>query len=176
MKTNEPVTVLFTRTVKPGQEQAYEAWNRDLIRLSEAQPGHVMTSVVTEGDRYITLQRFETHGALQRWLQSPERLSRLSELDAMTEDSPEPAELSGMETWFKLPGQSGKHIPRWKMVILTFCVIYGFVLLLNIVLVPSLAHAPLLVRAAAFPLIMVPLMTYIVMPRVTRWFSRWLYV
>jgi len=176
MKTNEPVTVLFSRSVIPGKEQAYEDWNRTLIRLSEAQPGHVMTSVVADGDRYITLQRFQTHGALQRWLQSPERLSRLGELDALTEDSAEPAELSGMETWFRLPGQSGRHIPRWKMVILTFCVIYCFVLMLNVLLLPKLADSPLVVRAAAFPLIMVPLMTYVVMPRVTRWFSRWLYV
>jgi uncharacterized protein len=176
MKANEPVTVLFNRTTKPGKEQAYEAWNKKLIRLSEAQPGHIMTSVVADGNRrYFTLQRFETHSDLQRWLQAPERLECLQDLDELTEDAPEPAEMTGMETWFRLPGQSGKHIPRWKMVIVTFCVIYCFVLLLNIFLVPKAADLPLLLRAAVFPVIMVPLMTYVVMPRITRWFGRWLY-
>jgi len=176
MKANEPVTVLFSRTAKPGQEKAYEDWNKQLIRLSEQQPGHVMTSVVADGDRrYITLQRFDTHQDLERWLKSPLRLERLSELNMLTEDSLEPAEMTGMETWFRLPGQSGRHIPRWKMVITTFCVIYCFVLLMNLSVLPYTTDLPLLVRAAVFPVIMVPLMTYIVMPRVTRLFSRWLY-
>jgi uncharacterized protein len=176
MKTNEPVTVLFSRTAKPGKEADYEAWNRELIRLSEQQPGHVMTTVVADGDRrYITVQRFETHHALQRWLMSPQRLERLAALDELTEDSLQPEEMTGMETWFRLPGQSGRHIPRWKMTIVTFCVIYVFVLLLTVVLVPRVAHLPLALRAAAFPVIMVPLMTYVVMPRMTRLFGRWLY-
>lgn len=176
MKANEPVTVLFNRTAKPGKEQAYEAWNKELIRLSEQQPGHLMTSVVADGDRrYFTLQRFETHAALQNWLQSPQRLERLQQLDELTEDNPEPTEMTGLETWFRLPGQSGKHIPRWKMAIVTFCVIYCFALLLTIIVVPRAEGLPLLLRAAVFPVILVPLMTYVVMPRVTRWFSRWLY-
>jgi antibiotic biosynthesis monooxygenase (ABM) superfamily enzyme len=176
MKANEPVTVLFSRTAKPGQETAYESWNQQLIRLSEKQPGHVMTSVVADGDRrYITLQRFETHQAMQRWMDSPEHKAQLDQLSLLTEDAPEPAEMTGMETWFRLPGQSGRHIPRWKMVLTTFCVIYIFIVLLNIFLVPRTAHLPLPVRAAVFPVIMTPLMTYIVMPRVTRWFSGWLY-
>ncbi len=177
MSAQESVTVLFTRTAKPGKEQAYEDWNQQLIRISEAQPGHVDTSVVAEDNRrYITLQRFDSHQHLQAWLQSPERLSRLPELDKLTEDAPEPAELTGMETWFRLPGHtSSAHIPRWKMVIVTFCVIYCFVLALNIFVIPHTSHLPLPVRAALFPVVMVPLMTYVIMPRVTRLFRRWLY-
>lgn len=177
MSVHEPVTVLFARTAKPGKEQAYEDWNRQLIRISEAQPGHMDTSVVAEDNRrFITLQRFDSHQHLQAWLQSPERLSRLAQLNQLTEDAPEPAELTGMETWFTLPGhiKSG-HIPRWKMVLVTFCVIYSFVLALNAFIVPHIAHLPLPIRAALFPVIMVPLMTYVIMPRVTKLFRDWLY-
>ncbi len=177
MSAHEPVTVLFARTAKPGQEQAYEAWNRELIRISEAQPGHVDTSVVAEDNRrFITLQRFDSHQHLQNWLNSPERLSRLTKLDELTEDAPEPTELTGMETWFRLPGHTGSgHIPRWKMVIVTFGVIYCFILALNVFVVPHISHLPLLVRVAVFPAVMVPLLTYIVMPRVTKLFRGWLY-
>jgi len=49
------------------------------------------------------------------------------------------------------------------------------VLLMNAFLIPKTVHLPLVLRAAIFPSIMVPLMTYVVMPRVTRWLGRWLY-
>jgi uncharacterized protein len=177
VSTNEPVTVLFTRTAKPGREKDYEAWNEELIRLSEQQPGHVATSVVAEGDRrYFTLQQFKTHDELQAWLRSEERLRRLSRLDELTEDAPEPAEMTGMETWFRLPGHAGTgHIPRWKMAIVVFCIIYCFAIALNVFVTPHTAHLPLFVRGAIFPLIMVPLMTYVLLPRATKLLRRWLY-
>lgn len=173
----DTVTVLFNRTAKPGKEQAYEAWNKQMIGLSEQQPGHIDTSVIADDDRqYITLQRFASHQDLQNWLRSPRRLERLKELEDLTEESEEPAELTGIETWFKLPSHSSSaHIPRWKMAIVIFCVIYIFVLLLNIFVLPFLSDLPLPLRAAVFPMIMVPLMTYVVMPRVTKWLRGWLY-
>ena len=169
--------MLFSRTAKPGKETAYEKWNEQLIKVSERQPGHISTSVVADGDRrYFTLQRFASRQALQSWLDSPLRHQRLAELDDLIEDSPEPTALTGMETWFRLPGHVATgHAPRWKMAIVTFIVIYCLVLVLSSLLLPHVQSWPLLLRNAVLPVLMVPLMTYVVMPRVTRWLRRWLY-
>jgi len=43
------------------------------------------------------------------------------------------------------------------------------------VLDPLIGSAPVALRTLAFTLVMVTLMTYIVMPRMTRLFSFWLY-
>lgn len=174
---HEPVTVLFSRTAKPGREQAYERWNEQLIKISERQPGHISTSVVADGDRrYITLQQFASRHDLQAWLDSPVRHERLLELRPLVEDAPEPTALTGMETWFRLPGHAATgHVPRWKMALVTFVVIYFLVLFLSNVLLPQVQGWPLLARNAVLPLVMVPLMTYVVMPRVTRLLRRWLY-
>jgi antibiotic biosynthesis monooxygenase (ABM) superfamily enzyme len=177
MSSQEPVTVLFSRTAKPGREKDYEAWNEELIRLSHQQPGHMTTSVVADGNRrYFTLQQFSTHHDLQAWLRSEARQKRLARLDELTEDSPEPSALTGMETWFRLPGHAGTgHIPRWKMAIVTFCIVYCFAFALNAFVTPHTAHLPLYVRGAIFPLFMVPLMTYVILPRATKLLRRWLY-
>jgi antibiotic biosynthesis monooxygenase (ABM) superfamily enzyme len=177
MSSSEPVTVLFSRTAKAGKEKEYEAWNQELIRLSEQQPGHVATSVVADGDgRYFTLQQFESHAALQAWLASESRHQRLSHLNELTIDSPEPAEMTGMESWFRLPGHTGTgHIPRWKMAVVTFLIVYCFVLLMNLTISPHIVGLPLYIRGAIFPIISVPLMTYIILPRATKVFRRWLY-
>lgn len=174
---HEPVTVLFSRTAKPGQEKAYEQWNERLIRISEQQPGHISTSVVADGDRrYLTLQRFASRHDLQAWLDSPLRHKRLDELQDLIEDAPEPTALTGLETWFRLPERvTTGHVARWKMALVTFVVIYFLVLILSTQLLPRLQGLPLLLRSAVIPLIMVPMMTYVIMPRVTRLLRRWLY-
>lgn len=175
--TNEPVTVVFRRTAKPGKEKAYEAWNKKLIRLSRQQPGHLDTTVVTEaGRRYITLQHFSSRQDLDAWLESSVRQGHLAELAELVEDAPEPQASTGMETWFRLPGHSSsRHIPRWKMVIVTFTVIYAFVMAFNMWLAPYVGGLPTALRSALVPAVAVPLMTYIIMPRLTRWLRRWLY-
>lgn len=168
---------MFNRTAKAGKEREYEAWNRELIRLSEKQPGHMTTSVVAEGNRrYITLQQFDSHEHLQAWLLSPERTSRLEHLAGLSEDSPEPTAMTGMETWFRLPGHIGTgHIPRWKMAIVTYLMIYSFVLIFTVFLEAYVSDLPLLVRTGIFPLVTVPLMTYYLLPHATKLLRRWLY-
>ncbi len=177
MARSEPVTVLFSRTALSGKEQAYEAWNKELIRMSEAQPGHLTTAVIEEGERrFITLQRFDSNEHLQAWLHSPLRQRRLAELPTLTEEATEPTSMTGMETWFRLPGHSAPmHIPRWKLTIVTIVVIYMLVLLLNIFVLPHVIQLPVTLRTAVYPLIMVPLMTYLIMPNVTKLLRRWLY-
>ena len=41
-------------------------------------------------------------------------------------------------------------------------------------LTPRMSRLPLLVRSALFPLVLLTLMTYVVMPLVTRFLRRWL--
>ncbi len=176
--SKEPVTALFNRTVKPGQEQAYEDWNETMIQLSEQFPGHISTSVIAVGDgRYYTLQQFDSHAHLQGWLESSERHTHLNDLGELADDTPEPTALTGMETWFRMPGQvMARHIPRWKLIIVTFCVIYLLSSLYNANIAPHLHSWPFFARTAVLPACMVVLMTYIIMPNITKLLRKWLYV
>lgn len=179
MNHPEPVTALFCRTVNVGQKEAYEHWNETMIRLSEQYPGHISTSVIDAGDgRYYTLQQFDSHKHLQDWLKSDERQKHLHDLGGIAQDTPDaPTAMTGMETWFRLPGQvMSRHIPRWKLVIVTFLVIYILATLYNGLIAPHLHSWPLLLRSALLPACMVVLMTYIIMPNLTRVLRKWLYV
>ncbi|WP_187239325.1 hypothetical protein [Actinomadura sp. HBU206391] len=82
---------------------------------------------------------------------------------------------TGLETWFSLPGESVPAPARWKMVIATFSAIYPLSLLFQGVIAPATQNWPLALRALVFPLVMVPLLTYAVMPNVSRLLRRWLY-
>lgn len=173
--TREPVTVLFDRTVKPGKEPEYQRWYRELIRLSEAAPGHVSTQVIQQGRRFMTIQQFDSQDALEGWLNSEQRLDQMDTLSELTEQAPAPQTLSGLEPWFELPGQAAPHVPKWKMALMTFLVIYALVTILSYTIMPFIADWPIIIRSLAFPAIMVPLMTYVIMPNLTRLLKRWLF-
>ncbi|HEX2375652.1 MAG TPA: hypothetical protein VHO93_16865 [Actinomycetota bacterium] len=52
--------------------------------------------------------------------------------------------------------------------------VYPLVVLFQWVLVPRVERLPLLVKAALFPLVLLTLMTFVVMPLVTRVLRPWL--
>lgn len=171
----QPVTVLFDRTVRPGKENEYKQWYKDLIALSEQSSGHVSTHVIRQGRRYVTLQQFADSASLEAWLNSPERLSQLRKLNELTEKAPEPQSLTGLEPWFELPTQAAPHVPKWKMMLVTFGVIYALVTILSYTVMPFIADWPIILRSLVFPAVMVPLMTYIIMPNLTKALKRWLF-
>lgn len=175
-KQSTPVTVLFDRTVKNGHEEEFDTWYTELIRLSKQHQGHISTQVIKRDKHYITLQQFDSEKNLQAWLNSETRLEQINKLTDLTTSAPEPITLDGLEPWFDLPNQPvTKHIPKWKMALLTFVSIWIIVAILNVILIPYIAHWPLLLRAAAVPLIIVPLLTYIIMPQLTRRLKDWLH-
>jgi len=86
-------------------------------------------------------------------------------------------QLTGLETWFKLPGSkvpTMKPPPRWKMWLVSMVAVYPLVLAFQVLVVPRMAGLPLPVRALAFPVVLLTLMTFVVMPVVTRVLRRWL--
>jgi antibiotic biosynthesis monooxygenase (ABM) superfamily enzyme len=64
---------------------------------------------------------------------------------------------------------------RGKMWLATLVGAYPLVVLFQAIIAPKVQNWPLLVRSAIFPLVLLSLMTYIVMPKVTKLFKPWLY-
>jgi antibiotic biosynthesis monooxygenase (ABM) superfamily enzyme len=84
--------------------------------------------------------------------------------------------LSGLETWFTLPRLPGTPPPpRYKMAVLTWITIFPLITLVVILLGPLLDGLALVPRLAITTAVTVPIMTWLVMPRVTRVMRRWLY-
>jgi uncharacterized protein len=84
--------------------------------------------------------------------------------------------LTGLEAWFTLPSQSPiKPPPRYKMAILSWVAVYALLSLLGFSFAPLLAALPAFIRTFIISVIMVLLMTYFVMPWMTRLTKTWLY-
>ena len=84
--------------------------------------------------------------------------------------------VSGLETWFTLPGQpAAAPPPRGKITIMTwlgiFPLVYVFGNLVGMILPPD---APPILRVAIVTMLVVSAMSYAVGPLLTRLFRKWL--
>jgi uncharacterized protein len=176
---DDPVTVLYSRRVKPGREADFEAWARGIVAAARQFPGHLGASVLdAPGSReYHILFSFADRRSLRAWLDSEERRRWLARVGELLEADRGLQQLTGLETWFKLPGANVPTMtppPRWKMWLVSLIAVYPMVLAFQALVVPRMARLPLPLRALLFPLVLLTLMTFVVMPMVTRALRRWL--
>ena len=121
---------------------------------------------------------FTSGRELQRWEESPERRALLDELGKVAQRRGEPQQITGLEGWFVANrGATATIKPpaRWKMWLASFVGAYPLVVLFQWLVAPELEDVPLLLRAAMLPLVLLSLMTYLMMPLVTRLLHGWLY-
>ncbi len=84
--------------------------------------------------------------------------------------------ICGLETWFTLaPGEAIVPPPRYKMAIVTWLAVFPLITAMSYALQTAADILPVVARAFISSLVLVPLMTYVVMPRMTRLCERWLY-
>lgn len=176
-RSREPATAVFARRVKPGRGAEYESLAGQMVEASKAFPGQLAATVLHEPDSpdYTVLYSFTDRPALQSWLDSLERRQLLRRADQLAEQHLRLPPLTGLETWFTLPHRATiKPPPRWKMWLVSLFAIYPLVVTFQVTIVPTIKTWPLLVRSAVLPLTLLTLMTFVVMPLVTRLVQPWL--
>jgi antibiotic biosynthesis monooxygenase (ABM) superfamily enzyme len=173
----ESATAVFTRRVKPGREAEYEALAESMVEASKSFPGHLAATVLHEAGspNYTLVYSFADQHALRAWLDSRQRRALVTRADGVADHHAELPKLTGLETWFTLPHRATiKPPPRWKMWLVSLVAIYPLVVAFQVMLMPTIKPLPLLVRSAILPLTLLTLMTFVVMPIVTRVVQPWL--
>jgi uncharacterized protein len=177
---DESVTVVTSRRVRPGCEAAFEEWLEGIGREAAKFPGLIGRRVTrpAEHDRpeYVVVFKFDTYASLCGWTESPLRKQWLEKAKPLVLDEFKETVLSGLETWFTLPAQPGAlPPPRYKMAAMSVLVVYPLSWGLNAWVRPLMNDVPAPLASLLLTVGMVCLMTWLVMPRVTRLFAGWLY-
>lgn len=173
---DQPVTVTVARRVAPGREREFEDWYDGIISCAARFPGFLGAGILRPtgvGQDWHVVYRFADAPSLARWEQSPEREEWLRKADFFEQTGIN--RVSGLETWFAMPGRTAAAPPKWKMALVTLLAIVPLVVLMNAVLPPLIGGWPSLLQTVAFAAILTALMTWVVMPRMTRLFRRFLY-
>lgn len=174
-----PVTAIASRRVKSGKEQEFEEWVSGILGAAAEFPGYLGSNVVRpsdpDDDEFQILFKFDHASNLKRWEQSGERRAWLRRVQPLVHEE-NVRVLTGLETWFTLPSRPGEPAPaRYKMAIVTWIAVFPLATVIFALTHPLLGGLPTVIRTLVFTLIMVTTMTYVVMPRMTRLFSFWLY-
>ena len=176
-----PVTAVVSRRVKPGREQEFEEWVSGILAAANAFPGYLGSEVLRpsdhdDDDEYRIISRFDHASNLHAWETSEERRHWLRQSRPLLHEEEKVHVLTGLETWFTLPSKSGESPPpRYKMAVVTWLAVFPVVAIIFSVFGQWLSLLPTLLRTLVFTVVMVTLMTYVIMPRMTRLFSFWLY-
>ena len=173
----QPVTVTVARRVAPGREQEFETWYDGIIDCASRFPGFLGAGILRPhemGQEWHVVYRFAAEDDLHRWEASPERANWLHKAEEFAQQTGV-QRVSGLETWFSLPGRTAPAPPKWKMAAVTILAIIPLVLLMNALVLPLLTSWPLILRVLVFSGTLTGLMTWAVMPRMTRLFRRFLY-
>jgi antibiotic biosynthesis monooxygenase (ABM) superfamily enzyme len=166
------------RRVKPGCAQAYEALVGAMLADAQRFPGYVSAELIPpaapEGE-YQIIQRFAHTSDLECWQASPIRAAWMARLATVADGEPEYRLLHGLDAWFGPTLVPAHRMPRrWKMTLLSWCGIFPTVALLLAFVAPLLSGLPFLARTAVITALVAVLMSYVIMPRLTRLAADWL--
>lgn len=179
------IHVAITRRVKAGCEAEFQSALREFLMASLAHDGVLGVHMLTpapggpspghsseKASEYGILRTFADEAERDAFYRSPLYRSWLERVAPLTEGDGSRRELSGLEAWFR--GTSPMP-PRWKMATATLLGVYPTSVVLSLT-VAELAHDwPFLLRNLAVAMSMVAVLTWLVMPHVTRVLHGWLH-
>ena len=171
-----PIHVAITRRVKPGRETEFQQALREFFQTSFAHGGVLGATMLvpppgSDSREFGILRTFADEKERDDFYASPMFKAWEERCQPLTDGGWSYRELHGLEAWFRSPHNPP---PKWKMVIATFLGVFPLAMVLNLTLGPAIREWPFVLRNAVFNAAVVMLLSWAVMPIVTRLLHRWL--
>ena len=178
--SNESVTVVVTRRVKSGYESQYENWLKRLLEEAKSMKGYIGATVQKPAPgttEYTSIFRFDNVENLRKFEESEIRAKYLSEVVDYVESDAIWKKFSGLEFWFSPP--KGTIVPqpsRFRMALVMIIVVYGLVISIGQLVAMLVGDViPSYVRLFVTISIEIFLMTFVLMPHLTKLLAKWIY-
>jgi len=173
-----PAAMVFTHRVAREKVENYLAWRRKAIAAQAHYPGYLATEFYEPHDKrdeWVDIVRFDSPAHLINWMRSKERLALLKEIDPIVE-SMHAHRVTGLEGWFAVnrgPDAPTSGPPPWKQMLTVLFALYPTVMVLSF-LNPLMQNLSLPVRMLISNLLSCSILTWLLMPRVSRFLDFWL--
>lgn len=179
MDPSVSVTAVITHRVRPGRETGYETWIQGIATDARSFNGylgaHILRPELGVSSDHVIVVQFDTCAHLETWLQSETRKGWIERVQPLIREPESIKVLTGLEPWFQLPGQLSHSPPkRYKQAILVWVGVSGISLLVSPHVSALLAPWPWILRMLINMGITVALLTYWIMPFLSRRFQGWL--
>jgi antibiotic biosynthesis monooxygenase (ABM) superfamily enzyme len=168
------IHVAITRKVLPGKEEEFKDALRRFLGDSFLHGGvhgaAMMTALPGSESSEIGILRTFANQAERDAFYNSELFKDWEAYASTLTEEPVYRELTGLEAWFRSPVPP----PRWKMAVATLCGVYPTSLFLTYVLRPFIQGLHPILRTLIVAGCMVGLLTWVVMPQVTKVLKPWL--
>jgi len=192
-KISKPVTVIIKRFVKRNKIKEFEEWLSGISKDVLKQEGSMGIDIIRpnaedENNKskleYVIVFKFNNYDNLSQWEKSSIRDDWFQKGRKIVEAVPDVQKFTGLEFWFtpyfKVKSSSMSPLsapPRYKMVIVTIPVLS--ILLMSLVpqiqILTEMLSIPFPIRLIIAITITVLLMTYVIMPILTKILKSWLF-
>jgi uncharacterized protein len=177
---SKSVGLIITHTIKAGEEKRYETWLTDILGAVSIFPGYLGREIFrpAQGMRtYTSILRFDCNDNLNAWVESDLRRSFVSQVADLLEKGDRHEIRTGIDFWFT---PEGLRPPKpWKQFVLTLSAVYPLSLIISSLVTALLSVAPILshplISGLLIAVSLTALLTFVVMPHVTRLMKWWLY-
>jgi antibiotic biosynthesis monooxygenase (ABM) superfamily enzyme len=179
--TRNPVTVTVAYQVVPGCEADFHAWGWAALRASAQQPGFLGGGVLVDGEaEWHVVYRFDSEGSARSWENSVAWAQWAARGEGLAQETGRQS-VQGSRAWFD--AQAAKPAapaaprppPKWKLWFVNMSAVFPPVLLFNLLVLPYLDDLNPLIRTLLLCLSVTAIVTWILMPRLQRFFKKWLY-
>jgi antibiotic biosynthesis monooxygenase (ABM) superfamily enzyme len=173
------VTVVVSHPVDPADEDTFLAWQERVTDAERKFAGfrgaELFRPVPGVQDEWTALYRYDTDEHLNAWLESTER-KRLLEQGRRFKDFRLHRISSPFGSWFAQPGgdEEGGGPAQWKTALSVLVGLYPTVVVLTLVISGLWKNAELWASLLVGNILSVTLLTWVVMPIVTRALRFWL--
>jgi uncharacterized protein len=172
-----PIHVAITRRIKPGCEQEFQTALKDFFARSLAHSGVHGAAMLTPAPgsgstEYGIIRSFANAAERDAFYTSPLYVEWKARVAPLSVGEPEARELHGLEAFFRQDDPSPP--PRWKMAIATYLGVVPVIMTLALTLGPLIRSWNFVLNNLVFNACVVVLLTWVVMPLITRALHPWL--
>jgi len=170
------IRMVTSYLLRDGAESVHRAVHDDVMTQLVNYPGfrqrEILEAVPGVQRETVVILTFDDESSLRSWLESNERRQLLSRLDPHIEGTYTTNVLGGFAGWFAF--DSSTEPPRWKQALVVLIALFPITLLIAFVRSRLWPDAPIVPAVFIGNVIGISLLTWLVMPPLTRHLSGWL--
>ncbi len=176
---SEPVTIFVSRIALPGKEAELEAWMREVRAAAIQFPGYVSSRWLESEDgvkpgEFEVVFTFDSAENFNRWNESDERKALYARLSGLVAEQ-KIRKISGLEPWLDIVPAQMEPPQKWKMFVLAFLGVYPTLNIVFFFMFPIVKDLPMPLRLLCTAPVISGLMTFVVMPAMSRLFHGWIF-
>lgn len=168
---DETTTVVTSRAIRAGHEDAFDSWAQELNRLAQAAPGYraAIRLGQTAGFQHL-LFRFADRASAEAWHESDVVQGHRAVADAFSTALRQVQ--SGDCIAFDLPSDASAS--KWKRFVTTWLAVFPVLLVFSSATRMLLQQAPLPLQLLPSSLLLTATLQWIILPRLQRYTRFWL--